>query len=310
MKVGVIGRGAVGGRVLRQLPKEEAFEHSGDNMDFSGLDVLVLTTDSQSQLAYAGAAIAQGVCTISTADRPDTVSALLELDSLAKEKSTLLFCGAAYSPGLSCVLAAHLASKLDKVTDIHIARVGTGGPSCARNFHRALRAMSLEYCEGRFKKWPGGSGRELCWFPEPLGGLDCYKGAFSEPILLAPIFSDARRITARRAATRQDRLTSPFPMLSPPHIEGGLGGIRVEVRGIKSGQPKDLVAGSIAVPALAAAKVILSAIDWLKAGKTSNSGAMGLAGAISPRDFLADLMARGISISSFEGLSSFEGVAS
>jgi hypothetical protein len=44
-----------------------------------------------------------------------------------------------------------------------------------------------------------------------------------------------QRITARVSATRRDRLTARLPMLAPPHPEGGIGGLRVEVRGVRNG---------------------------------------------------------------------------
>ena len=39
------------------------------------------------------------------------------------------------------------------------------------------------------------------------------------------------RVTARVAASRRDRLTARLPMLRPPHPEGLIGAVRVEVRG-------------------------------------------------------------------------------
>ena len=26
----------------------------------------------------------------------------------------------------------------------------------------------------------GGTGRELCWFPDPIGGRDCYRAALAD----------------------------------------------------------------------------------------------------------------------------------
>ena len=49
--------------------------------------------------------------------------------------------------------------------------------------------------------------------------------------LVARVFPEAVRISTRMSANRRDRLTSRLPMLSPPHPEGGVGAIRVEVRG-------------------------------------------------------------------------------
>ncbi len=310
MKIGVVGAGAVGKRVLRQVPDAEYFSRDVSTEAFAGLDLLVLANDSGEQAIMAGAAIAQGVSVFTTADRPDAVSALLRMDALAKDRGVCLVAGAAYSPGMSCILASHLASQLDKVTEIHIARMGTGGPACARNHHRSLGAMSIEYYEGNLKRGPGGTGRELYWFPEPLGGADCYAGALPEPLLLSRTFGQARRITSKRAARRRDRFTSAFPMLSPPHIEGGLGGIRVDVRGIAGGRFTELTAASVALPAMAAAAVLTMLIAAFKKHSAGSSvfppGVMGLSELPEPKKFLAELAQHGISISVFYGSEYYE----
>lgn len=89
-----------------------------------------------------------------------------------------------------------------------------------------------------------GTGRELAWFPEPVGAYDCYRAEVPAPTVLHRTFPEATRITARMSANRRDRLTSRLPMLTPPHREGGVGALRVEVRGADaSGARVTLVAG-------------------------------------------------------------------
>ncbi len=311
MKIGVVGSGAVGRRVLRQLPDAEyissqALVSSGAPASFSGVlsdfDAILLTNESTDQLILAGMAVAEGVSVITTADTPDTVSGLFKLDTLAKDRGVSLIVGAAYSPGLSCVLAAYLAGFVDKLTEIHIARAGTGGPCCARNYHRALGSTGVEYYEGAWRRRPGGSGRELYFFPEPLGGADCYAGALPEPLILARSFSEARRITAKRAATRRDRFTSPFPMMRPPHREGSLGGVRVAIRGIQGGEFTELTAASVALPAMAAASVLVASVSLFRNGMRKKTGAVGLAEAVSsPKEFLHELVNMGVGIYRFTG---------
>ena len=99
---------------------------------------------------------------------------------------------------------------------------------------------------------PGGSGRELCWFPDPIGGRDCYRAALPDALLLVAGFPGVGRVTARLAATRRDRLTARLPMLRPPHPEGGLGAVRVEVRGRRGGDRDVVVLGAMDRPAVAA----------------------------------------------------------
>ncbi len=301
--VGIIGAGAIGRRLLRQVPETKYIPSNFSSGDLADIDLLVLANEARNQPAIAGMAVAEGKNVIATADNPESTFELLRLDSLAKDRGVFLLVGAVYSPGLSCVLASHLANQLDKVQEIHIARMGTGGPACAKNYHRSLSRPGLEYVAGHWQKKAGGSGRELCWFPEPIGGADCYMGALAEPVLLARKFKDARRITAKRAATRRDRITAPFPMLRAPHIEGGLGGIRVEVRGLKASQPETLVAGSVGLPAMAASAVLTVAISKTKAAKPV--GAIGLAEAVDSESFLAEVATQGIAISEFKGSLAF-----
>lgn len=301
MDIGVIGAGAIGRRLLRQLPNAKHIPRNFSSNDLDGLDLLILANDSSEQPILAGMAVAEGINVLATADNPDAVSALLRLDTLAKDRKVSLIVGAVYSPGLSCVLTSYLANQLDKLTEIHIARMGTGGPTCARNYHKALRRPGLEYLDGRWQRRTGGSGRELFWFPEPIGGADCYAGNLPEPLLLARKYKDARRITSKRAATRRDRLTSPFPMLRAPHAEGGLGGIRVEVRGLSAGRPETLVAGSVALPAMAAAAVLYSTVNFLKTDTSLPKGTFGLAEIVEAESFLASVAKQGIAISEFKG---------
>src|SRR5436305_1802595 len=111
--------------------------------------------------------------------------------------------GAGCSPGLTCVLAAHAAASLDRVDEVHVAKVGTGGPSCAEAHHRALAGEALDWRDGAWVSRRAGSGRELCWFPDPIGGADCYRAALPDALLLAPAFPGAERITARLDAALQ-----------------------------------------------------------------------------------------------------------
>ena len=89
-----------------------------------------------------------------------------------------------------------------------------------------------------------GTGRELEWFPEPVGAYDCYRAEVPGPVVMHRTFPDAVRISARMSANRRDRLTSRLPMLTPPHGEGGVGALRVEVRGADAtGARVTLIAG-------------------------------------------------------------------
>lgn len=248
--VGIIGSGVTGqavGRVLEMLGFRRAwFDVDNDaarraagiyggvvvesHADLAVADVVVLASPAL-HAEKAARFVAEGVHVVCLSDDPDDVASLVDLDAAARRHGVSLVVGAGVSPGLSGVLARHLASRLHVVDEIHVAMHGTGGPACARQHHDALGGTALGWHDGEWIERPGGSGRELCWFPEPIGPADCYRAALADPALLHLAFPEAERISARVSATRRDRLTARLPMLSPPHREGDRGALRVEVRG-------------------------------------------------------------------------------
>ena len=171
-----------------------------------------------------------------------------------------LVVGAAMAPGLSGLLARYLTEQLAAVEELHVAVYGTGGPACARRHHDALGSRSLGWHDGTWIHRPGGSGRELCWFPGTIGAFDCYRAAHADPVLLHRTFPQVQRISAKVAATRRDRLTARLPMLRPPHVGGNVGAVRVEARGaLADGSRRTVIAGASGRAAELAATVCAAA---------------------------------------------------
>ncbi|MFM8854266.1 MAG: hypothetical protein ACKOGL_13935 [Acidimicrobiaceae bacterium] len=180
--------------------------------------------------------LGKGVSIVSTSDDIADCLNLLSLSELATENKATLIIGAASSPGMSGLLVRNLSNAFDSIDEVHIALHGTGGPACARQHHRALSGQSIGWHDGEWLRRPAGSGRELCWFPEPVGAYDCYRGELPDPLLIKRAFPELLRVTARVSATRRDRVFARLPMLIPPRAEGGMGGLRVEVRGTKNSE--------------------------------------------------------------------------
>ena len=241
---------------------------------------------------------------VSMSDDVDDVRELLELAPLAVRHGTTLVIGAAMAPGLSGLLARQLSAQLHEVDEIHVAMHGTGGPSCARQHHRALGGVSLGLHDGEWVRRPAGAGRELCWFPEPINAYDCYRAEMAEPILLNRVFPTVGRMSARMSATRRDRFTARLPMLSPPHKEGGIGAIRVDVRGsLASGARETLVAGAAVRSGMAAAVVAAMMTNWLLDDR-SLTGAIVLGDERLPTtDLLESIRAAGVPLFEFSGVS-------
>lgn len=325
-RVGILGAGAVGARVARQLltgdPQVEVVlaDLHDDTLDDvvrslgpraaalidgrlhdQGIDVLVVATPCGHHLDPVRRAIRAGVPVISCSDRIDDVEAIRTLDTEARRADVPVLTGVSFAPGMSCVLATYGAQRFDIVDEVHIAKAGTGGPSCARQHHRALKRAARDWRDGAWIRRPGGSGRELVWFPAPVSGADCYRAALPDALLLRPAFLDAARITARMAATRQDRFTSWLPMLSPPHADGGVGAVRVELRGRVGSAREIRILGAVERPSIGAAAVVATAVDELLAARV-DSGVRGLATAVDPAAFLAGTRRRGLVAQEFEGV--------
>lgn len=326
MKAAVIGAGAVGARLARQLLSTEQVEavvlrderesrldavtaslggsaigDRGGYTDPVDADVVVLTGPVGSHIGQTTAFLARNQHVVSVSDDVTEVRALLDLDIEARERGVNVVTGAGFCPGLTCLLAAHAAARFDEVDEVHVAKAGTGGPACARQHHRALGRMAVDWREGGWVQRSPGSGRELCWFPDPIGAQDCYRAALPDARLLVPAFPGVRRVTSRVAATRRDRLTAGLPMLWPTHPEGGPGAVRVEVRGHRE-QARDVVVfGAIDRPAVAAGAVSAVAALWAVEGRLRRSGAGGLAELAEPGPFLGELARRGVRTAVFQG---------
>ena len=91
-------------------------------------------------------------------------------------------------------------------------------------------------------------------------------------------------------------------MLSPPHPEGGLGGVRVELRGRRGGERIVEILGAVERPAIAAATVAATSVDALTGDWGVPPGVHGLAAAVEPRRFLRTLATRGLRAQEFAGL--------
>ncbi|SVA95349.1 uncharacterized protein METZ01_LOCUS148203, partial [marine metagenome] len=326
MQALILGAGAVGARVARQLLVADTVDRVvlrdtsadrlawasrtlGDRADIQhhpfpssmDADVVVVASPRGTQLAAVRAAVAAGRPTVTILDDLAETVAILGLQPANRQVAAPVVVGAGFCPGLSCVLAAHGMAWFDEVEELHVAKMGTGGPACALVHHRALSRLSYDWRGDNWVRRPGGSGRELYWFPEPVGPHDCYRAALPDPILLHHAFPSVERITIRMAATRRDRLTAPLPMLIPPHAEGGSGAIRVELRGRRGSGQDMVVLGTAARPAVAAAAVAALTVEWALAGRLLIRGMAGLAEMVEPVAFLAELSGRGVKSEIFEG---------
>ena len=264
------------------------------------VDAVLIASPNGQHASTAAHHVALGRPVVSCADSIEDVQALLDLGPEAEARDVPVVVGAGFSPGYTCLLARHAARDFELVEEVHVARSGTGGPACARAHHAALTGTAIDWRDGAWQRRQAGSGRELCWFPDPIGAEDCYRAELPDALLLVPAFADVARVTARLSATRRDRVTAHLPMLRRPHPEGLVGAVRVEVRGKRVNGQDVVVLGALDRPAVAAGAVAALAVRWALQGRIP-AGATGLATIADPVPFLAELAGVGIKAAMFDG---------
>lgn len=315
--VGVVGCGVTGSRVVTNLTSVDrrvaAYDRRSvslpagvvrvdDASDLAVCDVVVLAQPAP-HAQVARRLLQAGTSVVSVSDDLDDVRELLTLHGEAAANDAVLVVGCGVAPGLSGLLARYLAAQLHTLDELHVAIHGTAGPECARQHHQALGDTALGWHDNEWIEPPGGSGRDLVWFPEPIAANDCYRAALADPLLLQRAFPTASRISARVSATRRDRLTARLPMLLPPHASGDLGAVRVEARGANAtGGRETVMAGASAPTAeLAAAVAVATAVALFD--QRPAAGAYGTADtALEPLDLLRRATEFGVRVQEFTGV--------
>jgi len=346
----LVGAGAVGRRAARQLAESEgverlliadrsaaqaddAAEAMGDRAEAvdwapdqpvpGGVTVVASAIGGPAERAVFERALEAGVPAAGCADDSDTVRSVLDLDDAAREAGVTLAAGCGLAPGLADVLARHAADALEIVDEIQVARAGSAGPACRSTTVRAGRGSVLEWRDGAWTRHRAGSGRQLVWFPSPVGGLDCHRAGSGQGALLLDAFPTLRRASMRIASPlgpgRQApgmRLLGHIPVVSTALTggnaarrrdpDGDWGAVWVEVRGRRGRSEEILVYGAVDRMAFAAGAVLGVTALWLAglgAAPVAEKGAHGLAALVDPVPFLGELARRGVKAAVFEGAS-------
>ena len=346
----LVGAGAVGRRAARQLAetdaverilitdrsrgladetaqamgaRAEALEWSPDRQLPTGVTVVASAIGGAAERAVFERALEASVPAAGCADDAGTIRSLLDLDDSAREAGVTLAAGCGLAPGLADVLARHAADALEGVDEIHVARAGSAGPACRSAIDRSRHGPVLEWRDGAWARHRAGSGRQLVWFPSPVGGLDCHRAGSGQAALLLDAFPALQRASIRLAsplgpgrAGPGARVLSQIPLVSALLPGGGAarrrdpdgewGAVWVEVRGRRGRSEEILVYGAVDRMAFASGAVLGVAAVWLAglgAAPVANAGAHGLAALVDPIPFLGDLARRGVKAAVFEGAS-------
>ncbi|MET0276155.1 MAG: hypothetical protein ABW211_04835 [Acidimicrobiia bacterium] len=254
--------------------------------------------------ALARTAIDAGIAYASATDDPDALGALLALDAAAQTNHTRVVAGCGLAPGLSDVLARHAAAALDTVDEIHVARWGVGGDTCAASARRAAREPGLEWRDHSYVP-DRRHGTEIVWFPEPVGARECQLVATGVELLVTA-HPGVERVTARMGLP-PSRLSLRTRLTPPSHRDAGVnwGSVRAEAWGLRGTTRAAVVYGVIEQTAVATGTVLGVTAAWLAgmlpAVASAGPGAFGLGTVVDPARFLAELARRGVKAAAFEG---------
>jgi hypothetical protein len=279
----------------------EALRFSPDDRVPEGVDAIASAVPSDADVQVARAALRAGVPFASSADRDQTLRALLALDDEAQAAGVRVVAGCGLAPGLSDVLVRHAASLFDSVDEIQVARFGVAGPASVAEVRRARGEPPLEWRAGA-PAIDKRRGPQLAWFPEPVGARECEVVATGVELLVRAN-PDVHRITARLGEPPPRRL--PLPGRRDPGLAWG--SVRVELWGSREGRRTSVVYGAIERCATASGTVLGVTTAWLAGvgpdvAEGPVSGAFGLGVAVKPVPFLAELAQRGVKAASFEGV--------
>lgn len=325
--VAIVGVGVVGGRAARELisgdstgvvlgtsrpeRRTELKRVFGSSVRTTDPDdavsaatrVVVLTGPGRRQVEAAELHLGEGRHVVTTVDAHDDAADLLALDALARETGRSLVVGSCFSPGLSDVLVAHASGHFDSVDEVYSARHGAAGQLCEAQRRAALCGSAQVLRSGELATRPAGDGRELCWFPDPVGGLDAYLAGTAEPVLAKWALPTLQRSSARITSAPLQQLLSRLPLPIPGmrgSAEGGVGAIRVEVRGLLGGGRHSVVLGALDRPGVASAALIAELVGALLEGDTP-SGAFSAGSLVPAGRLLKRLRNRGVRVARLSG---------
>jgi hypothetical protein len=344
----LVGAGAVGRRSARQLAESggverlliadsaagvaaegaeamgaraEAVDWSPDQPLPAGVTVVASAAGGAVERMVFERALEAGVPAAGCADDAATIRSLLDLDDAAREAGVALAAGCGMAPGLADVLARHAADALETVEEVHVARAGSAGPACRAAVDRADHGPVLEWRDGAWARHRAGSGRQLVWFPAPVGGLDSHRFGSGQAALLVDAFPGLARASMRIASPlgpgRQLPGLRVLGQLAPLTVrlagggrsrrrdpDGEWGAVWVEVRGRRGRSEEILVYGAVDRMAFASGAVLGVTALWLAglgAAPVAAKGVHGLATLVDPVPFLAELARRGVKAAAFEG---------
>jgi hypothetical protein len=265
------------------------------------VDVIACALPPGDDVPLVLAALDARIPVATSGDEHDGIATLLRLDGEARDRGVTVLAGCGLAPGLSDVLAAHAATLLDSVDEIHVARAGIAGAKSEASLRRVHSDRATEVRGGELTEVRRRTTHELVFFPDPVGAQECEMVGVGVD-LLHDAFPGVDRITVR-AVEPPPRAKGLFSREDPGgrwgatkvEVWGRLGDVRVPVVYGAAGRTAT-VGGTVLAVATAALAGVLPALDGQR------HGVHGLASVVAPTAFLAELAGRGVTAARFEGV--------
>lgn len=288
-------RDAVKEAFVNQVKVHAPEPHRERRIIFNNDIVIVTHQDPEEHRGAIDAALDQRKKVISTSTDADLIDHYLHLGAF--ETRHWLVLGASFTGAATALLVAYGAQQFDTVDEVH---VGIHVPA-----ERAIRFGNLRFIQPPDWKQEysvDDLGRELLWFPEPVGPQDCKITSGGEALLgelsMALTQDQVDRVTMRKSTQSvKERVMTALPGIkAPPHAP--FGAVRVELRGQRNGERVTRVWGAVDRPQLfggAVAAVIANAHDRIENGVWSCATALG------HEDVLSSLYWRGFRVAEYVG---------
>jgi saccharopine dehydrogenase-like NADP-dependent oxidoreductase len=330
----VVGRlaGAIGGSAGKIRPLVlDVTDYESLVPAFKEMDVVASCAGPAylTEETCVAAALAAAVPYVSTSNDYPVTEAVMGLQGI-DEAAAPVVSGCAMSPGISNMLVAKAAAKLDEVRGIEIAVAASSndprGPASELHLLTALSGVAPMIAEGELVTERASTDPMRIYFPEPVGWTETFWCGHPEVLTMRARYPTATRISFRLGLTEKAamdavrasvaaglvgterkrrawlRLSSPLrPVIERiPPLGAAWTAVRVDVTGTRSKSPAHITFGVVDHLTNLAAIPLAHATEALGAGRAGGRGLTAPEDALEITPFLQRLSHRGIRIAQLE----------
>ncbi|MCA1840431.1 MAG: hypothetical protein LC723_08895 [Actinobacteria bacterium] len=276
---------------------------------------VVVSSDLEDSVADLVDTFSPGRVYISATGSVSGVEGLLALDSKARDQGVLVVPGTGFSPGLTNVMAAEAASRLDEVKRLRVAWMASAdagsGPLVDR-MTMALAGNCVVFRDGQWERQANGREDEEVFFPPPIGWRKVRTVGGPETLTLPVLFDGIESVIVKGGVTEAavDLMTRAASGMTNDRwvrlggrLMPGLGmlsgkrqtwsAIRADAYGTKDGKTANVAVATLDQMTNMIASTILTTV--LLAGELGDlRGVIPAERLVSPHRFLSQLSERGV----------------